>query len=31
LVDTALKTKYITEDDIVSLHKWREKPDAWNP
>jgi orotate phosphoribosyltransferase len=31
LVDSALKTKYITEDDIVSLHKWREKPEVWNP
>jgi orotate phosphoribosyltransferase len=31
LVDSALKTKYITEDDIVSLHKWREKPDSWLP
>jgi orotate phosphoribosyltransferase len=31
LVDSALKTKYITEDDIASLHKWREKPDSWNP
>ena len=31
LVESALKTKYITEDDIVSLHKWREKPDSWNP
>lgn len=31
LVDAALKTKYITEDDIASLHKWREKPDSWNP
>jgi orotate phosphoribosyltransferase len=31
LVDSALKTKYITEDDIVSLHKWREKPEVWKP
>ena len=31
LVDSALKTKYITEDDIGSLHKWREKPDSWKP
>jgi orotate phosphoribosyltransferase len=31
LVESALKTKYITEDDIVSLHKWREKPESWNP
>lgn len=31
LVDSALKTKYITEDDIFSLHKWREKPDSWKP
>ena len=31
LVDSALKTKYITEDDIASLHKWREKPDSWKP
>jgi orotate phosphoribosyltransferase len=31
LVDSALKTKYINEDDIVSLHKWREKPEAWKP
>jgi orotate phosphoribosyltransferase len=31
LVDCALKTKYITEDDIVSLHKWREKPEIWTP
>jgi orotate phosphoribosyltransferase len=31
LIDSALKTKYITEDDIVSLHKWREKPEVWKP
>jgi orotate phosphoribosyltransferase len=31
LVDSALKTKYITEDDIVSLHKWRENPASWLP
>ncbi len=31
LVESALKTKYITEVDIVSLHKWREKPESWNP
>jgi len=31
LVVSALKTKYITEVDIVSLHKWREKPESWNP
>jgi orotate phosphoribosyltransferase len=29
LIDTALKTRYITEEDVETLKKWRADPSAW--
>jgi orotate phosphoribosyltransferase len=29
LIDTAVKTGYITESDVVTLKKWREDPSVW--
>jgi orotate phosphoribosyltransferase len=31
LVEQAVKAKYIDEDDIASLKKWREDPANWSP
>lgn len=30
LLDTALKTNYISEKDVESLNQWRENPKAWD-
>jgi len=31
LIEQAVKAKYIDEDDIASLKKWREDPANWSP
>ncbi len=30
LIEQALSTNYITENDIQSLNQWREAPESWN-
>ena len=31
ILDAALETKYITESDIETLHRWRQDPASWQP
>jgi len=30
LLDTAVKTNYISEKDVDSLNQWRENPKTWD-
>jgi orotate phosphoribosyltransferase len=30
LIDTAVKEKYVTEEDLKSLNQWRENPEKWS-
>jgi orotate phosphoribosyltransferase len=30
LISQAIKSEYITENDSISLRKWKESPDTWN-
>jgi len=31
LIEQALNSNYITEDDLVSLREWKENPSTWSP
>ena len=31
VIDVALRTEYISEDEIPTLNKWRKDPANWNP